>query len=130
MSAAPALQHQQQQQQAEYEVLAARTASKPGFRKKTWLLRGIGLSILLGEHSELKPTLAAVIGQHATSGSGCQQVGDTPHPRPPFHSTVPVATCKTNVAVVAVGNRLFRASRTEQCLPATHACCLLQCMLM
>lgn len=36
-----------------YEVLAARTASKPGFRKKTWLLRGIGLGILLGESSLL-----------------------------------------------------------------------------
>jgi hypothetical protein len=29
-------------------VLASRTASKPGFRKKTWLLRGIGLCVLVG----------------------------------------------------------------------------------
>ena len=35
--------------QAGYEVLSSRTASKPGYRRKTWLLRGIGLAILIGE---------------------------------------------------------------------------------
>lgn len=31
-----------------YEVLASRTAHKPGFRRKTWLLRAIGLCVLTG----------------------------------------------------------------------------------
>jgi len=35
-------------QEEGYEILASRTASKPGFRRKTWLLRGIGLCVLLG----------------------------------------------------------------------------------
>lgn len=49
MSTAPAAAAAQQQQHHEgYEVLASRTAHKPGFRKKTWLLRGIGLCVLLG----------------------------------------------------------------------------------